>query len=302
MEEIWKSIEGFENYEVSNLGKVRNKKGKELKQQLNIYYHVGLYDSNKKCYKKAVHRLVAFAFIPNPDNLPIVNHIDENKLNNIVSNLEWTSIKDNVLHSTKSHPNDLRYKKASKRILQYNLAGEFIKEWNSVTEASIQLGITVSTISSCLKNKTKTSGGFQWKYFEQNYPLNINSVNGKTHINNSIIQYDLNGNYIRLWNSIKDIVKEYNIRTPYKITDCCKGITENYNGYIWKYYSKDFKSKIIPKHLKIGQYNSEKQLIKLHNNIIDALNYIGGKSEAMIIHCCEGLRNKAYGYIWKYEE
>lgn len=301
--EIWKPIEGFENYEVSNLGNVRNiKKNKQLKKQLSKYYHVNLYDTYGKAYKKLIHRLVAIAFIPNPNNLPIVNHIDENKLNNCVKNLEWCSIKENVIHSSRPHPNDDRYKQASKKILQYSLLGEFIKEWKSVSEASNYLGITASSISSCLKNKVKTSGGFQWKYYEENYKIQINSSISKNSGKRPINQYDLDGNFLKTWKSSKEIALSLKINTPKKIIDCCKGKLKDYKGYIWRYYSKDFSNKISVEHYKILQFDLNKNFINEYNNVVEALKSVNGKSEGMILNCCEKTREKAYGYIWEYKK
>lgn len=116
MEEVWKDIEGFENYQISNLGRVRtlnkyNRQGlpKDSVKQCKIlklirnthgYYSVNLY-KDKKCYRKDIHRLVAQAFIPIPKKLLQVNHIDGNKKNNNISNLEWVSAKENVQHAFK---------------------------------------------------------------------------------------------------------------------------------------------------------------------------------------------------------
>ena len=110
MQEIWKDIKGYEGkYQVSNLGRVRSlydqnqfKKTHRIKLlKFNIrsgYYNVNL-NNHRKRKSFQVHRLVAFAFIPNFDNKPIINHIDENRLNNKVDNLEWCTQKENVLHS-----------------------------------------------------------------------------------------------------------------------------------------------------------------------------------------------------------
>ena len=110
MQEIWKDIKGYEGkYQVSNLGRVRSlydqnqfKKTHRIKLlKFNIrsgYYNVNL-NNHRKRKNFQVHRLVAFAFIPNFDNKPIINHIDENRLNNKVDNLEWCTQKENVLHS-----------------------------------------------------------------------------------------------------------------------------------------------------------------------------------------------------------
>ena len=99
--EIYKGITGFPNYLVSNLGKVKNKhSNKLLKPYLTRGYpRVSLYDANGKRYCKLLHRLVAEAFIPNPDNLPVVNHISGIKTDARVSNLEWVSHSENLCHA-----------------------------------------------------------------------------------------------------------------------------------------------------------------------------------------------------------
>lgn len=119
MEEEWRDIKGYEGfYQVSNLGNVRsldrifiksngrryNKKGKILIPGLTTkgYETVNLSDVNHKITSKRVHRLVAEAFIPNPNNLPQVNHIDENKLNNFVTNLEWCTNTYNISYGTRN--------------------------------------------------------------------------------------------------------------------------------------------------------------------------------------------------------
>lgn len=113
MEEIWKDIKGYEGkYQISNLGNVRSlydqnqfKKNSRIKilklGERNGYSVINLQNKIKPKERKSyqVHRLVAEAFIPNPENKPIINHIDENKKNNIITNLEWCTQKENVLHS-----------------------------------------------------------------------------------------------------------------------------------------------------------------------------------------------------------
>jgi len=98
MTEEYKMIQDFENYEISNLGNVRNKKtNKILKQSKGTdgYYKVSLYQQNKH-YNKRIHKLIAEAFIPNPDNKPCVDHIDNDKLNNNITNLRWATTKENA--------------------------------------------------------------------------------------------------------------------------------------------------------------------------------------------------------------
>lgn len=104
--EIWKSIKGFEGYEVSSIGNVRSYRCKVyesiiLKQRLvKGYYSVNLYkkENKNKLYTKKIHRLIAETFIENVDNKPMVNHIDNNKTNNNILNLEWVTARENVYH------------------------------------------------------------------------------------------------------------------------------------------------------------------------------------------------------------
>ena len=107
MDEIWVTIKDFEDYQVSNLGRIKSlssrshyvTKEKILKPQIGEYYlHVDLY-KDKKDHTKTIHSLVAKAFIPNPNNLPEVNHKDGNKYNNNVTNLEWSTFSDNTKHA-----------------------------------------------------------------------------------------------------------------------------------------------------------------------------------------------------------
>ena len=117
IERQWKTIPSAINYDVSNYGEIRqNKKNKLLKVYIskNGYAYISLRDNNKKYVNKRVHRLVAEAFIPNPDNLPMVNHKDFNRSNNYVENLEWVNGTQNNLWSRERIKKSARNKKISK--------------------------------------------------------------------------------------------------------------------------------------------------------------------------------------------
>ena len=167
MEEIWKDVIGYEDYyQVSNLGNVRSKdrevnawhgivlkKGRVLKQSIgnNGYYSVCFQINNIK-KQHSVHRIVAQAFIPNLDNMPYINHKDENRLNNNIKNLEWCSAKYNINYGTcKERRNETKRDKCklSKTTLQYNLDGTLIKEWKSTKEIERKLGFSNQGISAC---------------------------------------------------------------------------------------------------------------------------------------------------------
>lgn len=165
MDEIWRDIEGYEGiYQVSNKGRVKSLyKGSERILKLHDngigYLRAHLTKENTSKHIR-VHRLVAQAFIPNPYNLPEINHRDENKKNNCVENLEWCDRRYNVNYGT-------RNERTSRKILQYSKSGEFIREWQSAAEVKRVLGIDRSHISACCKGKLKSSGGFIWRYKEK---------------------------------------------------------------------------------------------------------------------------------------
>ena len=165
MDEIWRDIEGYEGlYQISNKGRVKSLyNGSERILRPGIdgygYMFVGLYHDNIRNFFK-LHRLVAQAFIPNLYNKPQVNHLDENKKNNCVDNLEWATAKENSNYGT-------RNERLSRKILQYSKSGDFIREWPSALEVERIFGIANSNIISCCKGRYKSAGGFVWKYKEK---------------------------------------------------------------------------------------------------------------------------------------
>lgn len=173
--ENWRPVVGYEGlYEVSDLGNVRSlKRNKVLSPILDKdgYYIVNLHkDGKQKTYK--IHRLVAEAFIPNPDNKPQINHKSEIKTQNTVwvnedgtidldkSNLEWTTAKENTNWGTGI---ERCHQKRCKQIKQMDLENHVIKIWPSVNEAG-RNGFNIGNISACCLGKRKTTGGYQWSY------------------------------------------------------------------------------------------------------------------------------------------
>lgn len=181
MEEIWKDKKDYEGlYQVSNWGRAKSldryikgkghslqfKKGRILKpmKDNNGYLKVRLCNGEKsKTFN--LHRLVAEAFLPNPDNLPQVNHKDENKLNNSVDNLEWCDSRYNKNYGTRNKriSEKMTNGKLSKPVLQYDLEGNFIKEWKSTMECG-RNGFSQSAVAACCLGKLKKYKNFIWKY------------------------------------------------------------------------------------------------------------------------------------------
>lgn len=176
MKEIWRTAvvdgEPWENYQVSNLGRVMNlnyrgtgkAKLAKLYKRKDGYLEVCL-SKNKETKTCLVHRLVAETFLPNPENLPQVNHIDENKENNRVNNLEWKSPKDNCNHGTRNERifEKTTNGKLSKRVLQFTLEGEFIREWPSTRECE-RNGYNHACVCDCCNGKLPHYKGFRWEY------------------------------------------------------------------------------------------------------------------------------------------
>ena len=171
---MWKSIQGYEGYyEVSDNGDVRSVdryvknhgdfvrklNGKMMKQTIanNGYYVVNL-RKNRTSNVVCVHRLVAEAFIENPEHKDTVNHIDGNKLNNNVENLEWATYSENNVHAITTKLRSPR----GNRIFQYDKMGNLVAEYPSACEASRVTGIGREVISACLNHYVQSAGGFVW--------------------------------------------------------------------------------------------------------------------------------------------
>ena len=175
--EVWKSVKGFEGlYEVSNLGNIRSlprevfrkesirggrklkgsvvfQEGRNLKPTVSKegYLFAGLYDINHKFARLLLHRIVAKAFLPNPNNLPCINHKNEIKTDNRAENLEWCTQLYNARYSL------------CKRVIQLSLTGIKIAEYSSLTEAAEKTGIGVSMISRVAQGKRTQTHGYIFK-------------------------------------------------------------------------------------------------------------------------------------------
>ena len=147
-----KDIAGYEGlYGITSEGDVYGYKRKGFLKPAshkNGYLYVYL-SKNNKLKKHYIHRLVAMAYIPNPENLPEVDHKDNNKTNNCVNNLQWLSHKDNTRKS------------CNKAILQFTLYGEFVREWPSATDVGREVR---TNIVQCLRGKNKSALGYKWFY------------------------------------------------------------------------------------------------------------------------------------------
>lgn len=180
--EIWKSLDfiGYDNYAVSNLIRCKSLNYrhtgcehilKPIKNK-NGYLKVGLCKDGK-VKQFYLHRLVALAFIPNPDNLPFINHKDENPLNNCLSNIEWCTAKYNQNYGTCQKRKAEKLKGVlinrsdlSKSVGQYTKEGLLVGSYLSSMEAARQNGFKQGNISSCCRGERKSAYGFVWRYLD----------------------------------------------------------------------------------------------------------------------------------------
>ena len=243
--ELWKDIKGFEGlYQVSTFGRVRRldkyidvkirnvdkvlKRGKILKLTYNKngYLKVFLCKNGKRT-NFFVHRLVAEAFISNPNNLPCVNHKDEDKTNNYRTNLEWCTHEYNNNYGTHTKRSA---EKHSKKVYQYDMQGNLIKEWSSASEAS-RNGFDNANISKCCSGKHKTHQNFIWSYKPiENF--DIDNYKKKT-TSKTVYQYDKEYNLVNVWDSISEAGRNgFGFKN---ISSCCLGFQKTHKGYIWSY-------------------------------------------------------------------
>ena len=165
VEKEWRTVLECDKYEVNQFGEIRHKKRKQiLKPRPNRggYGYVN-FTINGIHKNFAIHRIVANAFIPNPNGLEEVNHKDYNKLNNCVNNLEWVDSSKNKQHAYKKIENHIS---RGKQVEQYSKSGEYITTYNTISEAAKAMNCCVAAISNCCLGRTKTSMGFQWRFSE----------------------------------------------------------------------------------------------------------------------------------------
>ena len=312
MAEIWKDIKGYEGqYQVSNFGNIRsldrlvyqqgrmqNYQGGSMNSFLNNsgYYTIRLSkDNHKKDF--LVHRLVAEAFLPNPYNLPCINHKDEDPLNNHVDNLEWCTREYNTNYGTATLRRAL---KMGHRLAQYDKNGNFITSYYSIREAERKTGIKWQSIGSCINGNGYTAGGFRWTIVdEEGIKLHIESKIPKDGVR-IIRQYSLDLEFVAEYKSSRDVERKTGFRHE-DICACCRGVLKSSNGFIWRYDSETPQKVGIRSNQKtVIQYDLQMNEIKRFDSIVSASRSLGGGKSAGIKQCIYGKNKTAYGYKWRY--
>ena len=247
MEEIWKDIADTDGmYRVSNFGNVivRDYKAKGYWRPVKLVtqdtgYLVATIYYNGVRKARLVHRLVATAFLPNHDNLPIINHKDQCPLNNNVDNLEWCTVQYNCTYGDAIERRRARLTgvyKSDIPVLQYTMSGDFVAWHKSSRDASFALcgdrGKKSQLITEVCKGTRNYSAGFQWRYAEENYPKKIDAF-VKTDM---VEQLSLDGEHIAYYGSAYAAQKQMGA-VPSGIHKCCRGQRVQAHGYKWRYYS-----------------------------------------------------------------
>ena len=240
--ELWKPCPGFEEkYLISSHGKVMGigtyntcKKGELLrlhkKNDRNGYMQVQLFN-NGLMRTIEVHVLVAKAFIPNPDNLPMVNHIDEDKTNNHVENLEWCTNQYNVRYSS------------AKAVDVYTKDGEFVETLEAIADAAAKYNTEVSNISACCKRNYGTCVGYQFRYHGEPFqkkpvpPKTMKRKERKGHNSNesryvTLYEYAIDGTFITVWPNSNAAARAYGIEGT-NIRKCGRGEITTISGKIF---------------------------------------------------------------------
>nr|QBK88364.1 MAG: HNH endonuclease [Mimivirus LCMiAC01] len=337
--EIWRDIDGYDIYMISNLGRIKNKNtNRILKLQLNKgYYVVTLYNKNKKSKQVThfVHRLIAKAFIENKENKKVVDHINNIKTDNRAINLRYATHSQNTSYYYKNYR-----KKEYKPVLQCDLNSKLIKEWDNVTDIFDQYNYDRSTIYDALCGNNKTAYGYTWKYKNKIKTNKIVIEKDEVFKNVSIIDgcdftnYDIS-NYgkVKSYNTNKYLKPDKKHYLMVKLYD--KNTKKQKAFYVHRLVALKFingrtKKKNTVNHkdhnIKNNYYKNLEWMSIMENNIhgggkkvkqIDIktnqiINTYMSMGEAVrklklpfsaktgISKCCKGKGKTAYGYKWEY--
>ena len=229
---MWKKFiyEGQEtDYSVSTEGEVRKDTTNYILSQSSQqdYKFVELFINGKQ-KRMRVHRMVALTFIDNPDNKPYVNHINGNRSDNNVENLEWVTPSENTQHAVNT---GLFKSGRSRAVIQYNLNGEQMATFESASEAARQTGGSQSKITMCCRRQRDSANDYQWRYYDD--IQDVQKIEKKFITGKQVAQCDEEGNILNIYPSFKEAARAVN-GTSSAISRVCSGTNIRHKGYKWK--------------------------------------------------------------------
>lgn len=229
---MWKKFiyEGQEtDYSVSTEGEVRKDTTNYILSQSSQqdYKFVSLIINGKQ-KRMRVHRMVALAFIDNPDNKPYVNHINGKRYDNNVENLEWVTPSENIQHAVNT---GLFKSGRTRAVIQYNLNGEQMATFESASEAARQTGGSQSKITMCCRRQRDSANDYQWRYYDD--IQDVQKIEKKFITGKKVAQCDEEGNIIKIYPSFKEAARAVN-GTSSAISRVCSGTNIRHKGYKWK--------------------------------------------------------------------
>lgn len=228
---MWKKIildNQITDYSVSTEGEVRKDSTNYILSQSvqEDYKFVSLFINGKQ-KRMRVHRLVAMAFLENPENKPYVNHINGNRGDNNIENLEWVTPSENTIHAVKTG----LMTGNKKAVIQYNLDGERMATFESATEAARQTGCSQSKITMCCKRQRETTNDYQWRYY--NDIQDVQKIEKKFITGKKVAQCNEEGEILAIYNSYKEAARAVQ-GTSSAISRVCSGTNIRHKGYKWR--------------------------------------------------------------------
>ena len=296
MKEEWRTIKRFDDYMVSNLGNIKSFRGRSngLIMKPNVcggYCYICL-RNDKEVGRTSIHRVVAETFIPNPDNLPFVNHKNGNPSDNRVENLEWCTASYNTRHYFYVLKKGMLLK--DQPVVQYTRYGIYVRDWDSIIQASEDTGICIDDIIHSCKRRRKheSTKGFLWRFKgDDDLKLNYKNLRGVVHIN----KY---GEMVSKYDTIKAAAQKLGLNSSAIHKVCSKHQLQLSDGSIWRYaecFNED----------ELGYYH-DKTFVKMRPNGIFVNKYKGvhelvdnaNVSLVAIVRCLQGLQESVDGYKW----
>lgn len=263
--DVWKPIPNFERYYASINGEIYSTISCRIltpHPNSSGYLSLGIYNSSNKVKSTSVHRLIASAFLQNINNYPIVDHIDENKLNNCVDNLRWCTVEDNVNYVIENGRGRAR------SVIQYDQNLNFVSEYISAAEAMRRTGVRSTCIISVCLGQRQTAGSFIWRYAEDKVPSKVYSSLTRKGTSKGVAQIDINGMVIAKYTSQANATKSTGISGTC-IGLVCQGKRKHTKGTYWRFLEEGgLLETDESKYLEVKEEEKVRIIINTHGNRI----------------------------------